>query len=201
MNNSRDFILEKAFGQYLEHGYENVSISVLQNSINLGRATIYYHFSNKESLFKEVVNEYIVKPIYSFLQKTDEANANIPELINFYAEKNEQIISLVKAVNPQLKITHYLSLMLHAYAHDKEFCRFIDNSKERLFSLWLRAVQKSLQEGDLMEETDAERLASLFCGLNEFSPWDKSTEECLATNGSFIQNCQHLYFLFRKQKN
>ncbi|MCQ2217835.1 MAG: TetR/AcrR family transcriptional regulator [Paludibacteraceae bacterium] len=200
MNNSRDFILEKAFGQYLEYGYDGVSISVLQESMNLGRATIYYHFTNKENLFNEVVREYVVKVAYIFLEKANKTDITIPQLIQLHTEKIEQIVLLLRMVNPKLRFTNYLALILHAYTHDEEFRKFTNEMETKLHSAWTKAIQNSQNEGILADEVNPQNLATLFCGINEFAHWEASAEDIIPEECTFVKNCLLLFELVKKKE-
>ena len=200
MSSNRDFILREAFGQYLEYGYDGVSISVLQDSTQLGRATLYYYFTNKENLFREVINEYVTKLELSFLEKLGEQALNVPQLIQIHTERIDGIIALIRMVNPQLRVTNYLSLILHAYSHDEAFKKFFDETKVRIHDAWKQAIQKSVSEGDLDEGCDPEKLATLFNGLNEYDQWEKSAEESTATECTFIKNCYQLYEFIKKKR-
>lgn len=44
MKITREMILRKAFAVYLEHGYSDASVSMLQQKMNIGRASMYYYF-------------------------------------------------------------------------------------------------------------------------------------------------------------
>ena len=51
MKFTKEIILEEAFKLFLKKGYSEVSISVVQKELGIGRATLYYYFKNKEDLF------------------------------------------------------------------------------------------------------------------------------------------------------
>lgn len=200
MNNSRDFILEKAFAQYLELGYDGVSISVIQESTNLGRATIYYHFVNKESLFGEVIREYVAKVMLLSSAMSEEADIDIERLIQLHIEQFEMIVSLVLRVNPKLRLTSYLALLLHAYTHDEGFRKFADEMREKRRSAWRLALRNGIRKGIVREEIDPEQTADLFCGLDEFDEWEKCVAEIDPSHCSFARNCRQLFHLIKKQE-
>ena len=56
-DNMKDIIVQKAFEQYLIDGYEKVTVSTLQKSLDIGRATMYYYFKSKEELFEAVMRK------------------------------------------------------------------------------------------------------------------------------------------------
>ena len=56
MKYTKEKILEEAFKLFLQKGYSEVSISVVQEELGIGRATLYYYFKSKEDLFKTVID-------------------------------------------------------------------------------------------------------------------------------------------------
>ena len=51
----REKILLKAIELYMIEGYANVSITDLQEALNMGRGTMYYYFKDKDELFQEAI--------------------------------------------------------------------------------------------------------------------------------------------------
>ena len=76
----REKILLKAIELYMIEGYANVSITDLQAALNMGRGTLYYYFKDKDELFQEVVDEFLIKPKQRALDRVKEGAA-IPEMI------------------------------------------------------------------------------------------------------------------------
>ena len=77
----REKILLKALELYMIEGYANVSITDLQSALNMGRGTLYYYFKDKDELFQEVVDEFLIKPKQRALERVKDT-ADIPEMIN-----------------------------------------------------------------------------------------------------------------------
>ena len=53
---SKQKILESAFYLFTEHGFDNVSIDQIMQSVNMTRGAFYAHFSSKSSLYKESIS-------------------------------------------------------------------------------------------------------------------------------------------------
>ena len=73
-----------ALKQYLLLGFEGVSISVLQKSLGIGRATLYYYYKSKDELFKDVINTYFFDIVLNEHKKIDLLTITIPELIEIF---------------------------------------------------------------------------------------------------------------------
>ena len=200
MNNTRDYIIEKAFEQYLTNGYEGVSISVLQESMNIGRATLYYHFSNKEALFDEVINFYVTRVFKNFMGKIDRSSITIPDLIGIFTEMNSHIKqTILKANIPNVKYSNYTGLIIHAYMHDQQFSEFMHNMLHDIYSAWKAAIQNSIQKGDIREDVDINILASLFTGIKEGMDLGIKEESILSQKSDeYCTNAHYLYNLIRR---
>ena len=53
MNDTRDFIVERAFCLFLQRGYEGISIRDIQEAVGLSKGAIYHYFRSKEDIFGE----------------------------------------------------------------------------------------------------------------------------------------------------
>ena len=58
--NKKKSILLTAFRMFAEQGYDGVSLNNIIKETGLTKGGVYYHFSGKEELFKEVVEMYIL---------------------------------------------------------------------------------------------------------------------------------------------
>ena len=65
----RDKILLKAVELYMIEGYANVSITDLQAALDMGRGTLYYYFKDKDDLFQEVVDSFLIRPKQRSLER------------------------------------------------------------------------------------------------------------------------------------
>ena len=76
----RDKILLKAIELYMIEGYANVSITDLQAALNMGRGTLYYYFKDKDELFQEAVEVFLIQPKQRALNRV-QPTVTIPEMI------------------------------------------------------------------------------------------------------------------------
>ena len=58
--NTKDLILEKTLKLILEKGTIDISISEIRNYTGLTTGGIYYHFSDKNDIFQEILQKYMV---------------------------------------------------------------------------------------------------------------------------------------------
>ena len=57
MNNKTDLIIEAAQKRFGLYGVEKTSMREIANDLKLSKASLYYYFPDKESLYKAVVEK------------------------------------------------------------------------------------------------------------------------------------------------
>lgn len=63
---SRDLILKEAFKLFLQKNIEKVTVPELERVTKLQRGAIFYHFKDKEAIFKEAIDTYFFSPLNIF---------------------------------------------------------------------------------------------------------------------------------------
>ncbi|RWZ58194.1 TetR/AcrR family transcriptional regulator [Halobacillus fulvus] len=79
-------VLEEALNLFAHHGYENTSLAHIAKAVGIKKPSLYNHFSNKEAIFFEVLDEVVKRQIQFFEQKGSELNQDSIEdqLHDFY---------------------------------------------------------------------------------------------------------------------
>ena len=197
MKVTKEFILEKAFEQYVINGYSGVSITVLQDSLNIGRATLYYYFENKESLFKEVIRSCYIERIEEEYSEISDS-VTIPELIDIFIDidlmfkkRIMQFAEKYKNVNE----TNLTALLLYAYTHFTEFKKYFHILKKQKYDFWLRAVLNSIKAGEISGQYDAEMIALIFSNITGESYENRieDNELTLIPGNKYREACEFFY--------
>lgn len=55
MSTKKDQILDTALNLFMEKGFDETSISDIQNSLGIARGTLYYHFASKEAIMDGII--------------------------------------------------------------------------------------------------------------------------------------------------
>ena len=63
VENSRELILKEAFKLFLQKNVEKVTVPELERVTKLQRGAIFYHFKDKEAIFKDAVKQYFFSPL------------------------------------------------------------------------------------------------------------------------------------------
>lgn len=88
---TRKLLCDSLMALILEEGYDAISIQDITDKANLGRATFYLHFKDKDELLAEVIDQFLSEflenvPQFSQNQWRLEDTKSIAKLFNFAAE-------------------------------------------------------------------------------------------------------------------
>lgn len=199
MKNNKEYILEKAFQQYLLNGYEGVSISVLQESLNIGRATLYYYFNSKENLFRQVVEKYFFDIVVEEQRRINEKIITIPELIEFFLNLYQKIKdNLLKTNLPNITFSNLTSLILHANTHYPDLAERTAEITSNVFSLWKSSIANSMQRGEIKNNVDIDSIAAIFTNIKEGYEYGIKSERITTEDEDhYRKTCYCLYNLIK----
>lgn len=162
MENTKEYIIDKAFKLFLTHSYEGVSISHLSDAIGMTKGALYHHFKNKEELFKLVIDKYLHIPT---------VNADI-ESISLFEYIQESTIHAEKTIRSYFKDAgaftpfDYMSLFADAFRHYPGFAKmkgkFISEEIEKTALI----LKMAIHSGEIREDINVSLVASNFFSIN-----------------------------------
>lgn len=197
MKITREYILEKGFEQYLKLGYSGVSISVLQKNLNIGRASLYYYFQNKDNLFKAIIDEYFVKNILEMFHNLSKT-ITIPDLIEKFVEQRSQKEKMLFKITNSLYYStsaNFNSLLIFSYIHFPELKKIFRDIEEQKKTAWETAITNSIEKKELKEDFDKKSLVSLFYKITSETYQVKDND---GSSSNLAKDCQQLYNLIKK---
>lgn len=193
----REKILLKALELYMIEGYANVSITDLQSALNMGRGTLYYYFKDKDELFQEVVDEFLIKPKQRALDKV-KATATIPEMIEAMLSYLDQLREFRDQVeNKNINTSNVVMVMYTAYTRFPELYKKARKMYERELSLWIQAIKNSLRAGAIRGDVPVEITAHMFLHIKD--GWDPGRSGVMNFD-IFPQQYNYLYDLIKKNE-
>jgi AcrR family transcriptional regulator len=182
---TKERIIEEAFKLFLNHNFEKVSIIDLEKAIGKTRGAIFYFFKNKEELFNEVVDTYIVKtqnPSEKFKFDTD---ISLEHFICQYINGINTTMSKMLSLSLVNIYKGYFSLYMQASRIYPNFAEImIRNSMDEL-NLWEKVIAMAVQTKEI-KEVDTRHYATIFrsCFLglafDRCFSYGLNTEELLA---------------------
>ena len=192
----RDKILLKALELYMVEGYANVSITDLQAALDMGRGTLYYYFKDKDELFQEVVDMFLIKPKQRALERVRETGT-IPDMIDamlYYLNQLQEFYNQVE--NKNINTSNVVTVMYTAYSRFPELYKKARRLYEHELSLWIRAIKNSMHNGDIRGDVPIETTAHMFLHIKD--GWDPGRSGVPMNFGIFPEQYNYLYDLIRK---
>lgn len=192
----REKILLKALELYMVEGYANVSITDLQAALNMGRGTLYYYFKDKDELFQEVVDQYLIRPKHRALERVKDA-ATLPEMIDamlYYTNQLKEFYDQVE--NKNINTSNVVTVMYTAYSRFPDLYRKARRLYERELNLWIQAIKNSMRAGEIRGNVHIETVAHMFLHIKD--GWDPGRSGAPMNFDIFPEQYNYLYELIKK---
>ena len=192
----RDKILLKALELYMIEGYANVSITDLQAALDMGRGTLYYYFKDKDELFQEVVDMFLIKPKQRALDRVRDGGT-IPDMIDamlYYLNQLREFYDQVE--NKNINTSNVVTVMYTAYSRFPELYKKARRLYEHELSLWVQAIKNSMHNGDIRGNVPIETTAHMFLHIKD--GWDPGRSGVPMNFNIFPEQYNYLYELIKK---
>ena len=189
--------LLKALELYMVEGYANVSITDLQAALNMGRGTLYYYFKDKDELFQEVVDQYLIRPKHRALERVKDT-ATLPEMIDamlYYTNLLKEFYDQVE--NKNINTSNVVTVMYTAYSRFPDLYRKARRLYERELNLWIQAIKNSMRAGEIRGNVHIETVAHMFLHIKD--GWDPGRSGAPMNFDIFPEQYNYLYELIKKQ--
>ena len=193
----KEKILLKALELYMVEGYANVSITDLQAALNMGRGTLYYYFKDKDELFQEVVDQYLIRPKHRALERVKDT-ATLPEMIDamlYYTNLLKEFYDQVE--NENINTSNVVTVMYTAYSRFPDLYRKARRLYERELNLWIQAIKNSMRAGEICGNVHIETVAHMFLHIKD--GWDPGRSGAPMNFDIFPEQYNYLYELIKKQ--
>lgn len=175
-NSRKEILYEKAFNLFLQHQFDGVSLSDIENATNMTRGAIFYYHDSKLELFKAVVKHYFID--------RQKVQSEIPydgitliEFINRYVDAiGKQMESLKKSIGDIGETTAskaYIIMGLKLREYSEELNNEYTLIRNKIFDNWVSALQNAVKTGEIKPQKDVRELAGLFvCTYLGLSIWE-----------------------------
>lgn len=168
MKDRREFIIRKAMELYALQGYQNVSITDLQNELDMGRGTLYYYFKDQDELFQTCMETYFLDPKQRALSSVDENNVRMEEMIGAmmrYLGSLEQ--TLMTFSNRSVNTSNVNNLMFTAYSKFPALHRKAQRLALKEVELWRKAIYNSQRLGEVRRGIDVDLIALMLAHVKD----------------------------------
>jgi AcrR family transcriptional regulator len=158
---TKDRIIEEAFKLFLNHNYEKVSISDLEEAIGKTRGAIFYFFKNKEEIFNAAIETYIIKkqdPEEKFDFSDD---LSLEQFIYRYVKGINTTMSRMLSLSVVNIYKQYFSLYLQASRIYPNFSGIMAQNSVAEISLWKKVITRAIENKEI-KKVDPMHYATLF---------------------------------------
>lgn len=162
MKDRRDYIIRKAMELYALRGFRNVSITDLQNALEMGRGSVYYYFKDQDELFLTCMERYFLEPKKRALEAVPE-DAGIDRMIaaieSYLASLKDALMTFdIKTINT----SNVNDLMFTAYSRFPALHRKAQRLALKELELWRKAIYTDQRAGLIRRDIDREQVALMF---------------------------------------
>lgn len=159
---SKDYLLKKTFFLLLTKGYDDVSITDIQNETGMSRGILYHYYSNKEELFHAAAEVYLVGPFLIELEKTK--GFGLMEMIGYVVEKYRQNLQEWRqhAGTGKISMANYDFLFYQMIRKNKKIEKTYYRMREEERVAWVTATQLSLSRNEIHSMLSAGQIAEHF---------------------------------------
>ena len=150
---------------YAVYGYRNVTITDLQNALEMGRGSFYYYFADQDELFLTCMERYFMEPKQRALNSIPE-DAGIDQMIagmQMYLHSLEEALMTfdVKTINT----SNVNDLMFTAYRLFPALHRKAQRLSLKELELWRKAIYRDQRAGLIRDDIDREQVALMFAHI------------------------------------
>lgn len=158
---TREQITEEAFKLFLNNNFEKVSISAIENATGKTRGAIFYFFKNKEEIFIEVINTYMIEIQDPFQKFTFDKNMSLNQFINRYVNGINTTMSKMLSLSVVNIYKQYFSLYLQASRIYPNFSAIMTQNSIKETDLWEKVIKRAIETKEI-KKVNTRHYATLF---------------------------------------
>lgn len=171
MKDRKEYIIQKSMELYATKGYQNVTITDLQNALDIGRGTLYYYFRDQDELFLKCMEKYFIEPKQRALNNVPE-DAGIDKMIDSiegYLHGLEE--ALLSFDNKAINTSNVNGLMFSAYSKFPALHRKAQRLALKELELWRKAIYHDQRAELVRRDIDRDQVALMFTHVkNTYDP-------------------------------
>jgi len=155
---TKDLILKESFRLFAWKRYEQVTVSDLERVTKLTRGAIFYYMKNKEHLFIEVLDKYMLGRNIAMVNGQQTLLSFIDSFIEQIKESKKQMNSLgVKNMN-----FAYANIANQAIYYYPEFAKLVKERDDEDLKSWILVLQNAIQSEEVNSMIEVEAVANIF---------------------------------------
>lgn len=162
MNKTKNFILEKSFGLFLQKGYNGVSIRDIQNNTNLSKGAIYHHFKGKEEIFIKSMDMFFFPALHIFDCFDIQTDKPLKNSLNKTIEHLKIHIDKLRTMtNFKVGDFYFFKLAFQAESFYPNFQSKVKSTFKDEENMWKKILTRAVNLGEINVKTDIDLTVSL----------------------------------------
>lgn len=168
MSETKEFILNTAFGLFLQKNYKEVTMKEIVDKTGLSKGAFYHYFTSKEELFREVI-----ETIYFQNLIIDFRNINADSLKEFYISYLHYMMDnlrkmRIKLMLPESSVNiNFITILFDAINLFPGFREKLVNALQDELDAWTSIIKKARSNGEFNSPMTDEQIARLFIYSND----------------------------------
>ncbi len=158
---TKERITEEAFKLFLNNNFEKVSISDIENATGKTRGAIFYFFKNKEEIFIEVIDTYMIEVQNPYQKFSFDTNMSLNQFINRYINGINTTMSKMLSISVVNIYKQYFSLYLQASRIYPNFSEIMTQNSIKEIKLWEKVIKRAIETKEI-KKIDTRHYATLF---------------------------------------
>lgn len=158
MSDTKEYIIDQAFELFLNRSYEAVSINDISKAIGFTKGALYHHFTNKEELFKAVLDKYL---IFTGTE-ADIENVSLPEYNTLMISNVEKMIKTLFNKNEKFIPINYLTLIAEGFKHYKGFAEEKMDFFNNEITKTKRVLENAIKRGEIRSDINTSAIAMTY---------------------------------------
>lgn len=167
----KEHIIDESFKLFASKNYEQVVVPDIEVATGLTRGSIFYHIRNKEDLFIQVIDKYIVDKFFLFIKRKMQIQkaTTLKGFLASYIRSIEKEIDFMHSLSITNVYKSYFFLIMQAplhYPHFDEKMKNLINISDRV---WERIIRQAIINGEIKEDTNIQhtiiRFRNCFMGM------------------------------------
>lgn len=166
---TKEKILQVAFNLFLQKGYKEVSLKQIVDAVGLTKGAFYHHFTGKEELFTQVVENYL-------LDGNDKVYDGLPanNLKMFMVTYLERIVAFMDKVQREIFSDSGKKMGLSYFYLAFDALRLIPGFDEKMRKVhrkerdkWAEVIGNAKKNNEISTHISDMQLAKMFIGMND----------------------------------
>jgi TetR/AcrR family transcriptional regulator, transcriptional repressor for nem operon len=162
MSDTREYIIDQSYSLFLSRSYEAVSISDISKAIGFTKGALYHHFTNKEELFKAVIDKYLKINELSLFSDTITLADFIEESVNCA----KQTLLLILGEKPAFIPISYISLFIDAFRHYPQFAQDKEELLTREVEKIKTVMDNAVKRGEIRNDINTSLMATNYFSIS-----------------------------------